>query len=287
MANVIANLQRPTLVISHNKTLAGQLYQELRDFFPNNAVCYFVSYYDYYQPEAYIPQSDTYIEKETQVNEEIDKLRLSATANLLSRKDVIVVASVSCIYNIGSPIEFGKFVLELRPGVKINRQDLMIRLTDLQYSRNDYGFKRSSFRTRGDNIDLFPAYSDNGLRIELKDGIIDKISEFSPLTGDTISELDTTMIYPAKHFMTSSDNYDSAFSNIRKDLSLRTKELRSENMVLEAQRLEQRTNYDLQMIRELGYVNGIENYSRYLTDVNPAIRHIHLLTTSSNLILTF
>ncbi|PIP74858.1 MAG: excinuclease ABC subunit B [Candidatus Levybacteria bacterium CG_4_9_14_3_um_filter_35_16] len=269
MGNVIANLNRPTLVISHNKTLAGQLYQELRDFFPENAVCYFVSYYDYYQPEAYIPQSDTYIEKETEVNDEIDKLRLSATANLLSRKDVIVVASVSCIYNIGSPVEFGKFMLELKPGVKIDRQSLMLRLTDLQYSRNDYGFKRSTFRTRGDSIDLFPAYSDNGIRIELKNNIINKISEFSPLTGDIIAELGVAVIYPAKHFMTSPDNYDSVFANIRKDLAIRIKKLKDEDRILEAKRIEQRTNYDLQMIRELGYVNGIENYSRYFDGRKP------------------
>jgi excinuclease ABC subunit B len=269
MANVIANIQRPTLVISHNKTLAGQLYQELRDFFPNNAVCYFVSYYDYYQPEAYIPQSDTYIEKETEVNDEIDKLRLSATANLLSRNDVIVVASVSCIYNIGSPVEFGKFVLEIRPGVKIDRESLMLRLTDLQYSRNDYGFKRSTFRIRGDSIDLFPAYSDNGLRIDLENNIIKDLSEFNPLTGDVLAKLDSTVIYPAKHFITNLSDYTSVFSKIRADLKERTNELTTEGKILEAKRLEQRTNFDLQMIKEIGYVNGIENYSRYFDGRKP------------------
>lgn len=269
MANVIANLNRPTLVISHNKTLAGQLYQELRDFFPNNAVCYFVSYYDYYQPEAYIPQSDTYIEKETEVNEEIDKLRLSATANLLCRKDVIVVASVSCIYNIGSPIEYGKFILELRPGVKIKRQDIMLRFTDLQYERNDYGFKRGTFRVRGENIDLFPAYSDLGLRIELKNNIINKISEFDTLTGNIVNKLKIIVIYPTKHFMTNPSNYNDIFKEIRKDLKVRTEELKKENKLLELQRINQRTNYDLEMIKELGYVNGIENYSRYFDGRSP------------------
>ena len=263
MANVIANLNRPTLVISHNKTLAGQLYQELRDFFPNNAVCYFVSYYDYYQPEAYIPQSDTYIEKETEINEEIDRLRLSATANLLSRKDVIVVASVSCIYNIGSPVEFGKFALEIKPGVKVQTRDLMLRLTDLQYERNDYGFKRGTFRVRGEDIDIFPANSDFGLRIEVKNDIIYKILEFDPLTGENINELKISIIYPAKHFMTDPDSHKNAFKEIRKDLALRTAELKKENKLLEAQRISQRTNYDLEMIKEIGYVNGIENYSRY------------------------
>src|SRR3989344_2874774 len=182
VSNVIASVNRPTLVISHNKTLAGQLYQEFREFFPNNAVSYFVSYYDYYQPEAYVPQSDTYIEKEVEINEEIDKLRLSATTNLLTRKDVIVVASVSCIYNLGSPVEYGKFVMELAPGVKLTQKDILIRLSDLQYERNDYGFKRGSYRVRGEDIDLFPAYSDFGLRMETKNDRISKILEFDPLT---------------------------------------------------------------------------------------------------------
>lgn len=263
MANVIQNIQKPTLIISHNKTLAGQLYQEFRDFFPNNAVCYFVSYYDYYQPEAYIPQSDTYIEKEVEINEEIDKLRLSATANLLTRKDVIVVASVSCIYNLGSPIEYGKFVMELSEGVKIDQKSILIRLTDLQYERNDYGFKRGTFRVRGEDIDLFPAYLDNGLRIQMKNKAITKILEFNPLTGDKTRELGATVVYPAKHYMTNPDTYKSVFPKIREDLKNRVLELKKQGKLLEAQRLNQRTNFDLDMIRELGYVNGIENYSRY------------------------
>lgn len=263
MANVIQNIQRPTLVISHNKTLAGQLYQEFRDFFPNNAVSYFVSYYDYYQPEAYVPSSDTYIEKEAEINEEIDKLRLSATANLLTRKDVIVVASVSCIYNIGSPIEYGKFVLELMTGMKFTQKDILVRLADLQYSRNDYEFSRGVFRVRGESIDLFPAYMDLGIRIDMNGDKIQKMHEFNPLTGDITQILDKTIIYPAKHYMTDPKTYHDAFAHIRADLDKQVTKLRSENKLVEAQRLAQRTNYDLEMIQEVGYVNGIENYSIY------------------------
>ncbi len=263
MANVIAAIQKPTLIISHNKTLAGQLYQEFRDFFPHNAVSYFVSYYDYYQPEAYVPQSDTYIEKEAEINEEIDKLRLSATANLLTRKDVIVIASVSCIYNIGSPIEYGKFILELRTGMKIDSRDILVRLTDLQYDRNDYEFRRGTFRVRGNAIDLMPAYVDFGIRIELSDGYLTKLYEFDPLTGEINKNLDTAVIYPAKHYMTDPRTYSDAFDRIRKDLEIRTAQLKSAGKLLEAQRLTQRVNFDIEMIREVGYVNGIENYSAY------------------------
>ncbi len=269
MANVIEKVQKPTLVISHNKTLAAQLYQEFRDFFPNNAVCYFVSYYDYYQPEAYIPQSDTYIEKESQINEEIDKLRLAATTNLLTRKDVIIVASVSCIYNLGSPLEYGKFVLELKPGVKIDQKSIVLRLTDLQYERNDYGFNRGSFRIRGEDIDLFPAYSDYGLRIVQKNGKITQIIEFDSLTGDAVSILPGTIIYPAKHYMTDPIAYKTVFPQIKKDLAQRVEELKSQGKVLEAHRLSQKTNYDLEMIQEVGFVNGIENYSRYFDGRKP------------------
>jgi len=263
MANVIDKIQKPTLIISHNKTLAAQLYQEFRDFFPQNAVSYFVSYYDYYQPEAYIPQSDTYIEKEAEINEEIDKLRLSATTNLLTRKDVIVVASVSCIYNLGSPIEYGKFVLELKSGMQTNLRSIMIRLTDLQYERNEYAFERGSFRVRGESIDLFPAYKDTGIRIELKNNKIMRISEFSSLTGDTISILKGTVIYPAKHYMTDPQTYKNVFPMIRNDMKNQVTKLKKLGKNLEAHRLEQRTNFDLEMIKEIGYVNGIENYSRY------------------------
>ncbi len=269
MANVIANIQKPTLVISHNKTLAAQLYQEFRDFFPHNAVCYFVSYYDYYQPEAYIPQSDTYIEKEVEINEEIDKLRLSATTNLLTRKDVIVIASVSCIYNLGSPVEYGKFVLEIAEGVKISQKDIFLRLADLQYERNDYGFTRGTFRVRGEDVDLFPAYMDIGLRIVVGNDKIKKIIEFNPLTGDTIRILPATVIYPAKHYMTSPSTYKSVFQQIRKDLAIRVDQLKKQDKALEAHRLSQRTNFDLEMIQEIGYVNGIENYSRYFDGRKP------------------
>ncbi|MEK7517675.1 MAG: excinuclease ABC subunit UvrB [Patescibacteria group bacterium] len=263
MANVIAQIKKPTLVISHNKTLAGQLYQEFRDFFPKNAVSYFVSYYDYYQPEAYIPQSDTYIEKEAEINEEIDKLRLSATANLLTRKDVIVIASVSCIYNLGSPIEYGKFVLELKIKMRITLRQIMERLADLQYERNEYAFERGSFRIRGESLDLFPAYKDNGIRIELRDEKVQSISEFSALTGDTIMKTDNAVIYPAKHYMTDPVSYTDVFGRIRYDLEEREKQLKNMGKILEASRLRQRTNFDLEMIKEVGYVNGIENYSRY------------------------
>lgn len=269
MANVIAQIQRPTLVISHNKTLAGQLYQEFRDFFPNNAVSYFVSYYDYYQPEAYIPTSDTYIEKEVQINEEIDKLRLSATTNLLTRPDTLVVASVSCIYNLGSPVEYGKFVLELKPGLKIDPKSVQERLTDLQYERNDYSFERGTFRVRGENISVFPAYVDFGIEITFIDNKITSIVKINPLTGDTQTVLGGSVIYPAKHYMTDPKTYDSVFPQIRKDLSMRVNELTKQNKLIEAQRISQRTNFDLQMIKEIGYVNGIENYSRYFDGRKP------------------
>lgn len=268
MANVIQKVQRPTLIISHNKTLAGQLYQEFRDFFPNNAVSYFVSYYDYYQPEAYVPTTDTYIEKEAEINEEIDKLRLAATTNLLTRKDVIVVASVSCIYNLGSPVEYGKFILELRRGMKTRQSDIMLRLTDLQYDRNDYEFKRGSFRVRGSSIDLFPAYVDHGIRIDIDETVFN-MYEFNPLTGDIIQPLEATVIYPAKHYMTDPRTYTDAFAQIRADLEKQTKHFKDVGKLLEAQRITQRTNFDLEMLREVGYVNGIENYSIYFDGRKP------------------
>ncbi len=263
MANVIQNLQRPTLIISHNKTLAAQLYQEFRDFFPNNAVSYFVSYYDYYQPEAYIPTTDTYIEKESETNEELDKLRLSATTNLLTRKDVIVVASVSCIYNLGSPIEYGKFVMEIKTGMKIDQKSVVLRLADLQYERNDYAFQRGAFRIRGETVDVFPAYMDNGIKIEILNDKIVSLTEFDPLTGKTVQVLNGTIIYPAKHYVTDPNTYKDVFGQIRHDLDLREKELKKQKKLVEAQRIRQRTTYDLEMIAELGFVNGIENYSRY------------------------
>ncbi|HSA84338.1 MAG TPA: excinuclease ABC subunit UvrB [Patescibacteria group bacterium] len=268
MANVIQKVQKPTLIISHNKTLAGQLYQEFRDFFPNNAVSYFVSYYDYYQPEAYMPTTDTYIEKEAEINEEIDKLRLAATTNLLTRKDVIVVASVSCIYNLGSPVEYGKFVLELRRGMKIRQSDIMLRLTDLQYDRNDYEFRRGTFRVRGSSIDLFPAYVDYGIRIDVDETVFN-MYEFNPLTGDIIKPLEATVIYPAKHYMTDPRSYTDAFAAIKNDLDKQVKQFRDVGKLIEAQRITQRTNFDLEMLREVGYVNGIENYSTYFDGRKP------------------
>lgn len=268
MANVIQKVQKPTLIISHNKTLAGQLYQEFRDFFPNNAVSYFVSYYDYYQPEAYMPTTDTYIEKEAEINEEIDKLRLAATSNLLTRKDVIVVASVSCIYNLGSPVEYGKFVLELRTGMKTRQSDIMMRLTDLQYDRNDYEFRRGTFRVRGSSIDLIPAYVDYGIRIDVDETVTNMYS-FNPLTGDIIQPLEATVIYPAKHYMTDPRSYQDAFTAIKNDLDKQVKHFKDVGKLLEAQRITQRTNFDLEMLKEVGYVNGIENYSSYFDGRKP------------------
>ncbi len=269
MANVIQKLQRPTLIISHNKTLAAQLYQEFRDFFPDNAVSYFVSYYDYYQPEAYIATTDTYIEKESEVNDELDKLRLSATTNLLTRKDVIVVASVSCIYNLGSPIEYGKFIMELKPGMKTDQKSIILRLADLQYERNDYAFQRGAFRVRGGNIELFPAYMDTGISMELSDDKLISITEFDPLTGKILQVLPGTVIYPAKHYMTDPTTYKDVFGQIKRDMEIREKELKDQGKLIEAQRIRQRTTYDLEMIQEVGFVNGIENYSRYFDGRKP------------------
>lgn len=269
MANVIANLGRPTLVISHNKTLAAQLYQEFRDFFPHNAVSYFVSYYDYYQPEAFIPQSNTYIEKETEINEEIDKLRLAATTNILTRPDSIVVASVSCIYNIGSPREYGHFVLELAPGMRVRRESIIERLIRLQYERNDYAFTRSTFRVHGDTIDIFPAYEDTAIRLVFALDKLVILNKLDPLTGKTIANLATSVIYPAKHYMTDPTKHKHVFARIRDDMEKQVKKFKSEGKLIEAQRISERVNHDLEMIGEMGYVNGIENYSRYFDGRNP------------------
>jgi len=268
MANVIQAVQKPTLIISHNKTLAAQLYQEFKDFFPENAVSYFVSYYDYYQPEAYIPQTDTYIEKETDINEEIDKLRLAATTNLLTRKDTIVVASVSCIYNLGSPVEYGKTILELAPGLKVTRSQITMRLNDLHYLRSDFDFKRGTYRVRGEIIDIYPAYEDAAVRVHHDGTKITKLEKINSLTGDLITEGNpgsyrSLVIYPAKHYIAPRDNLTSVFDQIQANLQLQVTHLKSQGKLLEAHRLNQRVNYDLEMIREVGYVNGIENYSRY------------------------
>lgn len=269
IANVIKNYGRPTLVISHNKTLAAQLYQELRDFFPNNAVSYFVSYYDYYQPEAYLPTTDTYIAKETQINDEIDKLRLATSTNLLTRDDTIVVASVSCIYNIGSPTEFGKFILEIANGMKVIRGSVIDRLLDLMYQRNDYNFKRSSFRVRGDIVEVFPGYEDNSIRISFEGDFISNIEKVDPLTGDVLENLKYAVIYPAKQYVTDVNQREGVFEQIRSDMQDQVKKFTDEGKLIEAQRIKQRTEYDLKMLKELGYVNGIENYSRYFDGRNP------------------
>lgn len=263
IAKVIERVQRPVLIISPNKTLAAQLYQEFRDFFPENAVCYFVSYYDYYQPEAYVPQTATYIEKETEINVEINKLRLKATSNLTARRDVVVVASVSCIYNLGSPQAYSQSTHQLQKGQKIQRRELCEKLVQLQYERLDYDFVRGGFRTRGEAIDIFPADEETALRVSFEDQRIIKVSLLNPLTGEVGKSIPAVTIYPARHYLTSRDDYSAVFAEIRQDLNQRVKELEREEKSLEAHRLQQRTEYDLQMIQEVGYVNGIENYSRY------------------------
>lgn len=269
LANVIEKLQLPALIISHNKTLAGQLYQEFRDFFPENAVSYFVSYYDYYQPEAYMPASDTYIEKEAQINDLIDKLRLKSTTNILTRQDVIVIASVSCIYNIGSPVEYGRFILELKKGQEIEIKKIARRLIELQYSRSEFDFKRGTFRIRGDRIDIYPAYEDIGYSVILNSSKISKIEKFEPLTGklirnsQSVNPLINLIIYPAKHYLMDPAVFKNAEQQIRDDLKKESNELKKQNKLVEMQRLVRKVNYDLEMIKEVGYVNGIENYSRY------------------------
>ncbi len=269
MANVIAATQRPTLIISHNKTLAAQLYQEFRDFFPDNAVSYFVSYYDYYRPEAYIPQTDTYIEKETDVNQEIDKLRLAATTNLMTRKDVIVVSSVSCIYNLGSPVEYNRYIAEMGVGQTISRSDLLRSFDRIQYERNEVDFRRGTYRVRGEVIEIFPAYEENPLRLYFNGDTISKIAVTDPLNATTIRELQRAILYPAKHYQASRDTFETAKNQILNDLDLRVRELKKQGKELEAHRISQKTNYDLEIIQELGYCNGIENYSRYFDGRQP------------------
>lgn len=297
-ANVIQNVQKPTLIISHNKTLAAQLYQEFRDFFPNNAVEYFVSYYDYYQPESYLPSTDTYIEKDADINEEIDKLRLAASTSLMTRKDVIVVSSVSCIYNLGSPAEYSKVAIELKVGMKLTLNSLLTRLNQIYYERNEIDFKRGTYRVRGDVIDIFPAYQDIAVRVELFDDVLVDLNFFEPLTGRYIKKeqlpeerrgshskiltqseqayLDQRakeggyiVLYPAKHYVTAQDRIQSGIKQIQHDLEIRLKELKDSGKTIEAYRLEQRTNYDLEMIMEIGFCKGIENYSRYFDGREP------------------
>ena len=264
MANVIEKIGKPTLVISHNKTLTAQLASEFQEFFPDNAVHYFVSYYDYYQPEAYIPRTDTYIEKETDINEEIDRLRNAATASLMTRKDVVIVASVSCIYGLGNPSSYLELSLELAPGQSIKRAKLLRRLVDLQYLRNDMDLRRSTFRIRGDVIEIIPAHEDRILRLDFFGDTLEKITEFDALTGENEKTYESYRLFPGKHFVTTQDKLELAVENIRAELAARGKELKSQDKLLEAQRLEQRTNFDIEMMLEAGYVGGIENYSRHL-----------------------
>jgi excinuclease ABC subunit B len=298
VANVIQNIGKPTLIVSHNKTLAAQLYQEFRDYFPENAVEYFVSYYDYYQPESYLPQTDTYIEKDADINEEIDKLRLSATTSLMTRKDVIIIASVSCIYNLGSPAEYSKVSLSLKAGMKLRLMDLLRRLDQLHYERNEFDFKRGTYRVRGDVVDVYPAYQDYAVRLELFDDSLVAVTHFDPFTGGTIDrsmlpeerrggharsstedeqeylkhrmkEGGVAVIYPAKHYITAEEKREGAVKQIEEDLELHLKTLRKQGKTIEAYRLEQRTRYDLEMMQEIGYCKGIENYSRYFDGREP------------------
>jgi len=265
LANAIAKLNLPVLVISHNKTLAAQLYSEFKEFFPQNAVEYFVSYYDYYQPEAYIPSTDTYIEKDASINERLDRLRLSATTSLMSRRDVIIVASVSCIYNLGDPQSYQEMLVLLEQGQALNRDALIAKFIQIQYERNDYEFVRGRLRVRGDVLEIFPSYQEKAIRLELNNDKIEKISEFNPVSGQIISRLEKIAIYPAKHFIISPDKIDTSLNSIREELEDQLKILKSQNKLLEAQRLESRTKYDLEMLKEIGYCHGIENYSRHLS----------------------
>jgi excinuclease ABC subunit B len=272
LANVIAQANKTTLVISHNKTLAAQLYSEFKGFFPNNAVEYFISYYDYYQPEAYLPTTDTYIEKDTSVNDEIDRLRLKATSSLLERNDVIIVASVSCIYGLGSPTDFRGLLLFLEKGTEADRRGIFERLIDIHYSRNDLDFKRGTFRVRGDTIDIFPAYEETAFRVQMFGDSIERITEINPLTGDVLHERDRIAVYPAKHFVTTPPKLQAAVGAIKAELKERLEYFRSRGKPLEAQRIEMRTHYDIEMMEEIGYCTGIENYSRHLAGRSPGER---------------
>ncbi len=269
IANVVAQVKRPTLVICHNKTLAAQLCSEFKEFFPNNAVEYFVSYYDYYQPEAYVPRTDTYIEKEVDINDEIDKLRHSATRSLFERRDVLIVASVSCIYGLGEPEEYRSFVASLKRGETYQRRQLLRQLVDMQYERNDIDFTRGKFRVRGDTLEIQPSYEEMALRVEFFGDEIDRIIRIDPLTGELLAEMDSVDIYPAKHFVTSYDKLVRAIDSIKQELEERLAELKQQGKILEASRLEARTNYDLEMLREAGYCSAVENYSRHLAGRAP------------------
>jgi len=265
LANVVAKINLPTLVISHNKTLAAQLYSEFKEFFPHNAVEYFVSYYDYYQPEAYIPSTDTYIEKDASINDRLDRLRLSATTSLMSRRDVLIVASVSCIYNLGSPQDYQEMLVFIEKDKERSRDKIISEFIDIQYERNDYEFTRGRLRVRGDCIEVFPSYEEKAVRIELCGDKIAKISEINPVSGETLNNLEKIAIYPAKHFIVSGDKTANAISSIERELKEQLSLLRSKNKLLEAQRLESRTKYDMEMLKEIGYCHGIENYARHIS----------------------
>ncbi len=270
MANVIERVQKPTLVLAHNKTLAAQLCSEFKEIFPHNAVEYFVSYYDYYQPEAYIPHSDTYIEKDASTNEEIDKLRHSATAALFERRDVIIVASVSCIYGLGDPIDYNNMVVSLRPGMEKDRDEVIAKLIEIQYERNEMNFVRNKFRVRGDVLDIFPSDSSSlAVRVEFFGDEVERICDFNPVTGEMVAERKHVAIYPASHYVTTAEKREKAIESIEEELAAQLKYLRSENKLIEAQRLEQRTHYDIEMMRETGFCNGIENYSRHISGRAP------------------
>ena len=277
MANIIAKANKPTLVISHNKTLAAQLHGEFKEFFPENAVEYFVSYYDYYQPEAYVPSTDTYIEKDSDINEEIEKLRHSATAALAERRDVIIVASVSCIYGLGSPFDYENQMISLRPGMEKPRSEILRKLVDIQYNRNDLSFERGTFRVRGDVIDVFPAGSDKAVRIELFGDEIESIKEMNPLTGEILGLRNHIAIYPASHYVTSKENMERALITIEEELEQRVRWFKDRGKLLEAQRIEQRTRYDMEMLREIGTCKGIENYSRHINGLPPGTRPYTLI----------
>lgn len=277
MANVIARCDRPTLIISHNKTLAAQLYSEFKNFFPENAVEYFVSYYDYYQPEAYVASSDTYIEKDSSINDEIERMRISASSALVSRRDVIVVASVSCIYGLGSPEEFSSMKIPLRKGLPMERTRLLERLVENLYERNDYDLVRGRFRVRGDVVDIMPAYLEQGLRVEFFGDEIDALTEFDPLTGNTIRSLEQFDLYPANQYVTSKDKLDGAIAGIKRELDERVAYFEAKGQYLEAQRIRMRTNYDLEMLQEMGFCNGIENYSMHLSHRRPGERPFCLI----------
>ncbi|MCB1316196.1 MAG: excinuclease ABC subunit UvrB, partial [Leptospiraceae bacterium] len=269
MAAFIEGIRKPTLVLTHNKTLAAQLYREFREFFPNNAVEYFVSYYDYYQPEAYVPSSDTYIEKDASINDEIDRLRLRATSSLLERRDVVIVASVSCIYGLGSPEEYRHSVVFLEPGLEMDRDDVIRQLLHIQYERNDVTFTRGNFRVRGDTLEVFPAYREEGVRVEWFGDEIETVSMIDPLTGAVRQRMDRAVIYPAKHFITSPPRLKDALENIETELQDQIRHFNENNKPLEAERISSRTRYDMEMLREMGYCNGIENYSRHLSGRQP------------------